>query len=84
MKSLEENPDKGKMLSSVAGIVVKEIKCGKYKFYFIIDGYMSKFGTEIELSSLIIKFVKMSEKKDQQKVINEIKDVLKSFGFEGF
>lgn len=31
-----------------------------------------------------MKFVRMSEKKDQQKVIEEIKRILRSIGEEGF
>ena len=37
-----------------------------------------------ELSDLMIKFVRMSDKKNQQKVIEEIKDVLRKIGEEGF
>jgi len=84
MKSLEASPHKGKALSHVEGIVIKELKYDKYRFYFITDGHVLKFGTEDELAALLIKFVRMSEKKDQQKAINEIKNVLKSLGFEGF
>ena len=82
MKSLEESSKKGKALGSVDGIIIKELKCGVYRFYFITDGHILKFGTELELASLIIKFVRMSDKKDQQKMIDEIKNILKSMGFE--
>ncbi len=81
--TLESQPRKGKALGSVAGIVIKEIKYGKFRFYFITDGHQLKFGTEEELSSLIIRFVRMSDKKDQQKVIAEIERILKSMGFTG-
>jgi hypothetical protein len=82
MKSLEKSPSKGKTLGSVAGIIIKELKYNKFRFYFITDGHILKFGTEDEISSLLIKFVKMSEKKDQEKIINEIKNTLKSLGFD--
>ncbi|MBT5740612.1 hypothetical protein HOI26_05960 [Candidatus Woesearchaeota archaeon] len=81
LKSLETQPCKGKSLGHVGKTIVKEIKWKKFRFYFITDGHMLKFGTEEELANLLIKFVKMSEKKDQQKTINEIKNILKSFGF---
>ena len=81
LKSLETQPCKGKSLGHVGKTIVKEIKRKKFRFYFITDGHMLKFGTEEELANLLIKFVKMSEKKDQQKTINEIKNILKSFGF---
>ena len=82
MKSLGTQPKKGKILSSVEGMIIKELKYNKFRFYFITDGHILKFGTEDELASLLIKFVVMSEKKDQQKKIDEIKNVLNSMGFE--
>lgn len=82
MRTLESNPTKGKELGNVAGIVIKELRYENFRFYFITDGHVLKFGTEDELSALLIKFVRMSEKKDQQKAINKIKDILKSMGFE--
>ena len=58
------------------------MKYGKYRFYCITDGHVLKFGTEDELAALLIKFVRMSEKKDQQHVIDEVKTVLHSLGFD--
>jgi hypothetical protein len=81
-KSLEKEPKKGKSVGHVAGIVIKELKYEKFRFYFITDGHKLKFATEDELASLLIKFIRMSEKKDQQKTIAEIKNILKSFGFD--
>ena len=83
LNQLQKNPQKGKELSHIGGIVIKELKYGSFRFYFITDGHILKFGTEDELAMLIIKFVRMSGKKDQQKNINKIKNVLKSLGFEG-
>lgn len=37
-----------------------------------------------ELNDLLIKFVRMSDKKEQQKVINGIKEILRKFGKQGF
>ena len=84
MKKLEENSYTGKPLGTVGGVVIKDLKYEKFRFYFITDGHVLKFGSADELARLLIKFVKMSEKKDQQKAINSIKDILKSLGFEGF
>ena len=84
LETLEENPKKGKELSTVGRIIVKEIKYEKFRFYFITDGYKIKFLKTEELKDLIIKFVRMPEKKDQQKTIDEIKNVLRSLGEEGF
>lgn len=79
LKTLETQPKKGKALNHVARTIIKELKFKKHRFYFITDGHRLKFGTKDELSALIIKFIKMSDKKSQQKTINEIKDTLKSF-----
>ena len=84
MESLGKNPKKGKALGSVAGIVIKEIKYKSFRFYFITDGYKLKFFDESNLVNLLIKFVRMSDKKYQQETINEIKRVLTNFGSEGF
>jgi activator of HSP90 ATPase len=84
MLSLEENPKKGKEISSVGKILIKEIRYEKFRFYFITDGYKVKFLKTEELQDLLIKFVRMSEKNDQQKTIDEIKRVLMALGEEGF
>ena len=84
MYSLEENPKKGKLLGNVGGILIKELKQKNFRFYFITDGFKLKVLSIQELTNLLIKFVRMSDKKSQQKVIEEIKNILKNFGKEGF
>lgn len=84
LRTLEDNPKKGKEVGVVGSILVKEIKYKKFRFYFITDGYKVKFIKAGELRDLLIKFVRMSEKKDQQKTIEEIKQILRSLGEGGF
>jgi hypothetical protein len=84
MESLENNPHKGKALGHVAGIVIKELKYKNFRFYFIAEGYKLKFFDEKSLVDLLIRFVRMSDKKDQQKTIEEIRKILLNFGPEGF
>lgn len=84
MESLEENPKKGKEVGVIGKTVIKEIKYNSFRFYFITDGYSVKFLRVDELQDLIIKFVRMSGKKDQKQVIEEIKNVLRKIGAEGF
>jgi hypothetical protein len=84
LETLQDNPHKGRELSSVGGVIIKEIKYGKFRFYFITDGYKIKFIRTSELKDLIIKFVRMSDKKGQQQTIEDIKTVLRSLGEEGF
>ncbi len=84
MRKLEENPKKGDYVGQVGGIIIKEIKHENYRFYFITDGFKIKMLQTEELKDLLIKFVRMSDKKTQQKVIDEIKSILRKFGEEGF
>jgi len=82
--SLEENPKKGKIVGQVSGIVIKELRYNSFRFYFITDGFKIKVLDLDSLKNLIIKFVRMSDKKTQQKTIEEIKDVLRKLGEDGF
>jgi len=82
--SLAKNPHKGKALGHIGGVVIKELKYNNFRFYFITDGYKLKIMDESKLVDLLIKFVRMSDKKDQQQTINEIKNILNNFGSSGF
>ncbi|MBS3085112.1 hypothetical protein J4225_00300 [Candidatus Pacearchaeota archaeon] len=84
IESLEENPHKGKLVGNVGGIIIKELKYNAFRFYFVTDGFKIKMLGKEELSNLLIKFVRMSNKKEQQKTINEIKAVLRAIGEIGF
>jgi len=84
MNSLKNFPKKGKYVGQVGGIVIKELKYKSYRFYFISEGFKIKFLGADEISDLLIKFVRMSDKKSQQKVIEEIKVVLRELGRDGF
>lgn len=83
MRSLEDNPKKGKPLGTVGGIVIKELRYRNYRFYFIIDGNKLKCFDEKALVDLLIRFVRMSDKKRQQDTIDEIKRILKKVGPSG-
>lgn len=84
MKSLGRSPNKGKYLAKIGGIIIKELKYNSFRFYYITDKFKIKLLDINELNNLLIKFVRFSNKKNQQKVIDEIKRVLRSFGSEGF
>ena len=81
---LKENPYKGKDIAVIGKILIKELRYEKYRLYFITDGYKIKLMKASEIKDIVIKFVRMSEKKDQQKVIDEIKEILRKIGEEGF
>lgn len=84
MYSLGENPHKGKLIGQVGGIVIKEIRYKSFRFYFITDSYKLKIMDESKLVDLLIRFVRISDKKDQQKTIGEIRKILLNFGLNGF
>ena len=84
MYALADNPHKGKALGNIGGMIIKEIKYNSNRFYFITDGYKLKVLDKDSLIDLLITFVRMSDKKDQQQTIEEIKKVLLYFGPEGF
>ncbi|MEK6893794.1 MAG: hypothetical protein AABX07_06365 [Nanoarchaeota archaeon] len=80
MYSLAESPRKGKLLGQVGGIVIKELRYKNFRFYFITDGHKLKIMDESKLIDLLIRFVRMSDKKDQQQTIDEIRKILTTFG----
>jgi len=84
LETLENNPHKGKTLGSFGGVVIKELKYKNFRFYFITDGYKLKIMSVDNLTDLLIRFVRMSDKKDQQKTIEEIKNILINIGSQGF
>lgn len=84
MYSLKENPKKGKFIGNVGRVAIKELRYKSYRFYFIADGLKIKLLEKKELDYLLIKFVRMSKKKNQQKVIDEIKEILKLHNEEAF
>ncbi len=84
IEELELFPRKGKELGHIENIAIKEIRYEGFRFYFIIDGHKLKCLTDEKLKDLLIKFVRMSDKDTQQRIINEIKIILKRVGFEDF
>ncbi|MDP4012198.1 MAG: hypothetical protein Q8R00_01160 [Candidatus Nanoarchaeia archaeon] len=84
IETLKDNPHKGKIVGQVGGLLIKELKYRSFRFYFIVDGNKLKVFSREELVDLLIRFVRMSDKKDQQKTIVEIKSILAKFGSESF
>ncbi|MBN2881294.1 hypothetical protein JXM83_04555 [Candidatus Woesearchaeota archaeon] len=84
IETLEHNPLKGKILGSVGGVVIKELRYSSFRFYFIVNGHQLRCFQEDELVDLLLRFVRLSDKDTQQKVISEIKQVLINIGPTGF
>lgn len=82
--TLEEHPTKGKLLGTVGGIVIKELKYKGFRFYFITDGFKLKVCSEASLADLLLRFVRMSDKKHQPETIAEIKRILKTSQYADF
>src|SRR3989344_7778033 len=72
INSLGKSPSKGKVLGNVGAIIVKELKYRGFRFYFLVDNNKLKLFNEKSLIDLLIRFVRMSNKKYQQDTINEI------------
>jgi len=83
--SLKENPYKGDIITVVGNILLKEMRFKNFRFYYIHSAKLLKIGLIEDLQSEIIKCIAMSDKsKEQQEVINKIKDNLKKYGFDWF
>ena len=76
MENLKINPNKGKVIGHVGNISIREIKFKTYRFYFIIDGHKLFLFNKGKINELLIRFIKMSKKNNQDKVIQEIKSIL--------
>jgi len=81
LKSLEDTPKQGKKVGKVGRILIKELKYESFRFYFIVDGIRLKLLSKGELDAFLVKFVKMSKKNGQNKVIEEIKETLRDLGY---
>jgi mRNA-degrading endonuclease RelE of RelBE toxin-antitoxin system len=74
--SLQDNPFQGDLLYSFGGLVLKEKKFKSFRFYFIHSRKILIIKDLEELKDEIIRFIEMSKKNDQQKVIDKLKEML--------
>ena len=84
LEELQTNPQKGKVLGHVGNMSIRELRYKNFRFYFILDGHKLYLFGKNEINELLIRFVKMSNKNNQQKTIDEIKAILGKIGEEGF
>ena len=84
LETLADNPHKGKPVGQIGGVLIKEIKYKSFRFYFLVDGHKIKVFNQEQLTDLLLKFVRMSDKNTQQKTIDEIKTILKTIDQDGF
>lgn len=81
-KLLKTKPTDGKFVSVVANIMIRERKEGSFRFYFIQRNTDVRFLTAEELSAHILKFIELSKKNNQQKVIDRLKEDLDKAGVD--
>ncbi len=74
--TLERNPNRGKVLGHAGGMSLRELRYKGYRFYFIVDGHKLILFNAGKIRELLIRFIKMSKKDNQQSTIDEIKRML--------
>ncbi|MFP4567502.1 MAG: hypothetical protein ACLFN8_01015 [Candidatus Woesearchaeota archaeon] len=75
------SPADGDFVTLITNIVIREERLKSFRFYFIVQDSKKHIITKEELKNLIIKFVALSKKNNQQHVIDKLKEDLKKFGF---
>lgn len=75
--SLQDNPFQGDLICTFGNIVLKEKRYKSFRFYFIHSRTLLIIKDMAELKDEIIRFIEMSKKNDQQKVIDKLKGILK-------
>lgn len=78
INKLKTNPQKSKVIGLIGSISLRELKFKSYRFYFIIEGHKLMLFTKNNIQDLLIRFIKMSNKNNQQKTIDKIKTILKT------
>lgn len=74
-------PTDGSFIARIGNVVLKEKKLSTFRFYFIYDNKQFLLLDEDELKRLIIRFIDVSKKNDQDRVITKLRADLKNNGF---
>jgi hypothetical protein len=74
--SLQDNPYQGNMLYAFGNFVLKEKKFKTFRFYFLHSRKILIIKEVTKLKDEIIRFIDMSKKNDQQKVIEKLKEMM--------
>lgn len=75
--SLQENPYQGDLLYAFGNFVLKEKKYKTFRFYFLHSRKLLIIKDVDELKDEIIRFIEMSKKNDQQRIIDKLKGMMK-------
>ncbi len=76
IESLKINPNKGKTIGQIGVISIRELKFRSFRFYYILNLNSLNLFNKEQLEELLIKFVEMSKKNNQQKTIERIKQTI--------
>lgn len=76
------SPSEGDYIARISNIIIREKKIKTFRFYFITQDNKKHIITKQELKEMIIKFVALSKKNNQQRVIDKLKDDLNRYGFK--
>ncbi|MGM5485431.1 MAG: hypothetical protein ACQEP1_06190 [Nanobdellota archaeon] len=79
--SLQENPFQGDHIYTFGTIVLKEKRYKTFRFYFIHSRKLLMVKDPERLKDEIIRFIEMSKKNNQQKVIDKLKEMLRKLGY---
>lgn len=74
--SLQENPYQGDLLYAFGNFVLKEKRYKTFRFYFLHSKKILLIKDVQKLKDEIIRFIEMSKKNDQQRVIDKLKEMM--------
>ena len=76
IEKLKVNPNQGKVLGHVGSMSIRELRYTSFRFYYILDGNKLRLFNQSKIRELLIQFIAMSKKNDQQKTIREIYELI--------
>ena len=77
-QTLKKDPYKGKLLHVLGNVVLKELRWKSFRFYFLTSHNLIKIVAKTDLEKELVKFIRMSKKSDQTKVIKEVLEQLRN------
>jgi len=76
--SLQDNPFQGDLLYAFGNVVLKEKKYKTFRFYFVHSRKILIIKDVEELKDELVRFLEMSKKNNQQKIIKKLKNMIKT------
>ncbi|MFT4327017.1 MAG: hypothetical protein ACMXYK_05935 [Candidatus Woesearchaeota archaeon] len=76
------SPSDGDFVALVGNIIIREKRRDSFRFYFIIEKTKKHVITKEELNDMLLLFIALSKKNNQQKVIDDLKKGLQKKGFK--